>query len=66
MQKESKQQFLAEHGTVTRYRQGCICPICCEAHDDMEDTEYVLIEEIPNIGDKLPDLKKLLKRLLEG
>jgi WhiB family redox-sensing transcriptional regulator len=66
MQKDSKQQFLAEHGTVTRYRQGCVCETCSTAHDGMEDTEYVLIDEIPNLGEKLPDLKKLLQRLLEG
>jgi hypothetical protein len=32
----------------------------------MEDTDYVLIDEIPNLGEKLPDLKKLLQRLSEG
>lgn len=65
LQKEIKSHLLAEHGTITRYRQGCVCNSCSTVHDGMEEKAYVLIDEIPNLGEKLPDLKKLLQRLSE-
>jgi WhiB family redox-sensing transcriptional regulator len=65
LQKENKQQFIAEHGTITRFRQGCDCNACSGAHEELEEVSFVYIDEIPNIGTKLPDLKMLLQRLLE-
>ena len=56
---------LANHGTITRYRQGCICNACSGAHGELEEVSFVYIDEIPNIGTELPDLKMLLQRLLE-
>ena len=56
---------LANHGTITRYRQGCVCNACSGAHDELEEVSFVYIDEIPNIGKELPDLKMLLQRLLE-
>lgn len=65
MQKENKQQFIAEHGTITRFRQGCDCNACSGAHEELEEVSFVYIDEIPNMGMKLPDLKILFQRLSE-
>lgn len=65
LQKENKQQFIAEHGTITRFRQGCDCNACSGAHEELEEVSFAYLDEIPNIGTKLPDLKMLLQRLLE-
>lgn len=56
---------LAEHGTVVRFRQGCSCSVCDWAHTSRPLRKEIDIDSVPLIGEALPDLKILLKGLLE-
>ena len=57
---------LAEHGTVVRFRQGCACDDCDWAHTTRPLRNEIDVDIIPLMGEELPDLKILLKRLLEA
>ena len=65
LQKESRTTHLAEHGTVTRYRQGCHCDECDTANALRPMLSEVDMSLIPNAGEEIPaDLKSLLEGLL--
>lgn len=64
LQKQGKELHLAEHGTSTRYRQGCLCKPCEKAHSTRVRTMKVM-DAIPkqkeefdilNIADMLQHL----------
>lgn len=61
LQKESRTTHLAEHGSVVRYRQGCMCNDCSVAYATRKRLKN--LASIPNVGEKLPDLKMLLDGL---
>ena len=61
-QKSSRVSNLALHGTVVRYRQGCGCTLCEDAHENRN--KYINIDVIPSSSNDLGDLKSMAQRLL--
>lgn len=65
LQKGARTTHLAEHGTVTRYRQGCTCIECDTAHTMRPLFAEVDMSVIPSASEEIPaDLKSLRERLL--
>ena len=62
LQKSARVSNLALHGTVVRYRQGCKCTLCEDAHANRN--KYININVIPNSSNDLGDLKMMVQRLL--
>ena len=58
-----KASTLRAHGTWLRFRQGCRCTECTDAHANLNDE--INIEEIPNMTDELTDLEMLKFRLIQ-
>lgn len=62
LQKSARVSNLALHGTVVRYRQGCKCTLCEDAHANRN--KYININVIPNNSNDLGDLKIMVQKLL--
>ena len=64
LQKVNKVTNFAAHGTATRYRQGCNCSECVDAHNNIN--KNIDISVIPKSSKDLGDLKIMLQRLLRA
>lgn len=57
-----KQSVLQPHGSWIRYRQGCRCSSCVQAHE--QPTNAINIDVIPTHGEPIHDLEMLRFNLL--
>lgn len=60
-----RQTLLRSHGTWLRYRQGCRCYECSEAHTDSSTNVNVNVSKVPSMNDPVEDLSVLRFELLE-
>ena len=58
-----KKTALKNHGTNTRYRQGCQCDECVVAHNTRMEKQ-VFLGYLPQLGEPIDDLSKLRFSLL--
>lgn len=62
LQKENKADHLAEHGTTTRFKQGCGCFSCIASHNSRIQKSIEILDIIPNQNETF-DIKNVAERL---
>ena len=61
---DGKQSLLKPHGSWIRYRQGCRCDLCTDAHTDSSTNVNVKMNVIPYMNEPVEDLSAVRFGLL--